>query len=103
MPLNAFYESIYENEYAGNVVKFSGLDDSPLIAARIWDSCVNPKNKELSHGFAIITRNPMQFIGNAGHDRRPILMHKEFFNDWLDPSNNGNEENILSILKAQKR
>lgn len=102
IPLNAFYESIYEKEYAGNVVKFSRNDQLPLIAAGIWDSWVNPTTKEASSGFAIITRPPLKFIDEAGHDRSPIILHQEYFNDWINPKINGDEKNILEILKAQK-
>jgi putative SOS response-associated peptidase YedK len=102
VPLNAFYESIYEKEYAGNVVRFSRTDHIPLIAAGIWDSWTNPKTKEASNGFAIITRPPLKFIDDSGHDRSPIILHPEYFHDWLNPKINGDEKKILSILESQK-
>jgi len=102
VPLTAFFESIHEKKYAGNLVKFSKSSNTPLIAAGIWDSWVNPETKKSSSGFAIITRDPLAFIGEAGHDRSPIFLHEEYFSEWIDPKNNGNEKNILSILKSQK-
>lgn len=101
VPLNAFYESIYKKEYAGNVVRFSRADDIPLIAAGIWDSWINPNTKVASSGFAIVTRSPLKFIGNAGHDRSPVILHPKYFNDWINPKINGDEKSILEILQAQ--
>ncbi len=102
VPLNAFYESIYEKEYAGNVVRFSRTDNMPLLAAGIWDSWINPTTKEASSGYAIVTRPPLKFIDEAGHDRSPIILHPEYFHEWLNPNINGDEKKILSILEAQK-
>ncbi len=91
IPLTAFYESIYDKEYAGQLVKFSETRDTPLIAAGIYDET----------GFAIITREPLEFVGKAGHDRSPILMHHEFFDSWLGTHLSGNDEEILKTLHAQ--
>lgn len=102
VPLDAFYESIYEKEYAGNVVRFSRADELPLVAAGIWDSWVNPETKEVSSGFAIVTRSPLNFIGDAGHDRSPVILHPEYFHDWINPKINGDDKLILEILKTQK-
>lgn len=102
VPLNAFYESIYEKEYAGNVVKFSRTDNLPLMAAGIWDSWTNPATNEVSSGYAIVTRPPLKFIDEAGHDRSPIILHPEYFHDWINPKINGDDKLILEILKSQK-
>jgi putative SOS response-associated peptidase YedK len=102
VPIDAFYESIYEKEFAGNVVKFSQKDDSPILAAGIWDSWIDPTTKKSSTGFAIITREPYDFINKAGHDRSPIIMQKEYFEKWLNPDINGDENKILNILTSQK-
>ena len=91
IPLTSFSESIYDKEYAGHLVKFSGAKDAPLIAAGVYDET----------GFAIITREPLEFVGKAGHDRSPIFMHHEFFKNWLGTHLNGKDEEILKILQAQ--
>jgi len=100
VPLNSFIEPIYENEYAGNMVKFSQKNGNVLYAGGLWDQWLDKQSGEILESFAIITRPPLTFIGEAGHDRSPIFMSAENFSEWLNPAMK--ETQLLELLHSQK-
>ncbi len=100
VPLNSFIEPIYENEFAGNMVKFSESNGNVLYAGGLWDQWVDKHSGEILESFTIITRPPLAFIEKAGHDRSPIFLSEESFNDWLDPAMK--EAQLLELLHSQK-
>ncbi|MEQ1723426.1 MAG: SOS response-associated peptidase family protein [Pseudobdellovibrio sp.] len=101
VPVTQFVESIYENTYAGNMVKFSDANNSVLTAAGIWDSWLDTSNQTIVNSFAIITDEPPQFISEAGHDRCPIFLKDESLHEWLNPRNNS-PDFLLKFLKNNK-
>ncbi len=85
VPLTAFIEPIYANEFAGNMVKFIPNDKAILVAAGIYDEWVNKETGEIIESFAIITTDPYKYIAKVGHDRSPLFIGKERFKDWIAP------------------
>lgn len=98
VPLTEFVESIYENKYAGNMVKFSDINNRILTAAGIWDSWADPKTQKITQSFAILTQEPPDYIWQAGHDRCPIFLKDEAFDTWLDPNLKEGPQ-LLNFLK----
>lgn len=100
VPLNSFIEPIYENEFAGNMVRFSQASGDVLFAGGLWDQWVDKQTGEMLESFTIITRTPLDFIGKAGHDRSPVFLAENSFNDWLNPTMK--EKQLLELLHSQK-
>lgn len=100
VPLNSFIEPIYENEFAGNMVKFSQASGDVIFASGLWDQWIDKQTGELFESFSIITREPLQYIAKIGHDRSPVFLENNYFNDWLNPSMK--EKELLDLLHAQK-
>jgi putative SOS response-associated peptidase YedK len=92
VPLQAFFESIWEQDPASgreksHRVRFfrDGDPDNSLTAAGIWSLWRNPETRKVSAHFSIITREPPGFIEQAGHDRCPLFLSRSHFGRWLDP------------------
>lgn len=85
VPLTAFIEPIYTNEFAGNMVKFEPDNEEILVAAGIYDEWVNKETGEVIESFAIITTDPYKYIAKIGHDRSPLFISKDKFADWILP------------------
>jgi len=100
VPLNSFIEPIYENEFAGNMVKFAEANGNVLYAGGLWDQWVDKQSGEILESFTIITRPPLSYIEKAGHDRSPIFLDEKSFNDWLNPTMK--EAQLLELLHSQK-
>ncbi|MGZ3722480.1 MAG: SOS response-associated peptidase family protein, partial [Bdellovibrionales bacterium] len=89
-----FIEPIYEGEFAGHMVAFSGKDGGMLYAAGVWDEWLNKETGEVIQSFAIITYEPPPFIAGIGHDRCPIFLNAEAGAEWL-----GNTDLNSRVLK----
>lgn len=101
VPLLAFYESVYAGPLAGHMIKFSHINDELLWAAGIFDFWKSPTAKEPGFfSFAILTREPSQFILDHGHDRSPIFIKGPSKSHWLD-SLNKNPGDIVRDLLAE--
>lgn len=85
VPMNGFFESVYEGPEAGHIIKFTPRDGKVLWAAGLfdyWQSKDNPKDNFFS--FTILTQEPPAFILDHGHDRTPIFIKREFWEEWLN-------------------
>lgn len=83
VPLTHFYEPVYEGRFAGNMVTFTKDDDGLLVAAGVYDTWLNKQTGEVVDSFAILTKEPNDFIEEAGHDRMPIFLNNNR-NTWLN-------------------
>jgi putative SOS response-associated peptidase YedK len=103
IPLTQFVESITEigKPLAGNMVRFHEKENHLLIAAGIYDEWVNKETGEILESFAILTDAPPPFIAQVGHDRCPVFIRKEHYNDWLNYKGDGN--GALEILSRARK
>jgi len=46
-----------------------------------------PEDKNSKRSYSIITTSPNKVMENF-HERMPVILHPEEFNDWLNPDNN---------------
>ncbi|MBY0555370.1 SOS response-associated peptidase [bacterium] len=102
VPITVFVESIYENKYAGHMVRFSEVNNSVLTAAGIWDSWLDSSTQTIVNSFAIITDEPPSYIAEAGHDRCPVFLNEDTMFEWINPKNNS-PEFLINFLKINKR
>jgi putative SOS response-associated peptidase YedK len=98
VPLSSFIEPIYVKKYAGNMVRFHQKKEQLLYAAAIYDTWINKKTGEIINSFAIVTRDSPPFVDSIGHDRCPIFLKEDVFEEWLDPKNDDADE-LLKLLK----
>lgn len=82
IPLTTFIEPIYSGKLAGNMVKFTQPEETLLIAAGIWEEWVG-KDGEVIDSFTIITDDPIPFVKKTGHDRSPLFLQEDAFEQWL--------------------
>lgn len=83
VPLNAFYESVYEGPHAGNIISFHTEHSDLLFAAGIFDFWKSEVSKDSFYSFSILTREPSSFIESNGHDRSPLFLKFEDGKKWL--------------------
>jgi putative SOS response-associated peptidase YedK len=98
--MTSFYEPIYTGALAGNMVEFrskAGL----VVSPGLWDEWVDHSTGEVIRSFAIITDEPLTFVGNTGHDRSPVFFPQKAFDAWLDPKLQ-DEKELKAFLRAEK-
>jgi putative SOS response-associated peptidase YedK len=83
VPLSGFLESAASGPFGGNMVEFYPELRPMLYAAGIFDIWRDLKSGEEIRSFAILTKEPSEFILQNGHDRCPIFLSGESARDWL--------------------
>lgn len=102
VPITEFIEPIYEGEYAGNMVRFSEVQNKVLFAAGLWDEWEDHDTGELLQSFTIITDEPYPYINQMGHDRSPLFLKDSGLLPWLDHKEY-NLKNLKNLLQEHKR
>ncbi len=100
VPIQEFYEAAYSGTFAGNWLSISSKDQGVLTAAGIWDTWQDLATGEVIESFAIITTEPTKEILEAGHDRSPLFLKPEAFEEWLKAKKTGPE--WVSFLATQR-
>ncbi|MCC2678783.1 MAG: hypothetical protein K0R29_1359 [Pseudobdellovibrio sp.] len=105
VPVTAFYESVYTGPFAGNVIKFTHINDELLWSAGIFDfwkpqePTADPEQKDQGFfSFAILTREPSKFILDHGHDRTPIFVQGPQKSKWLNSVNKNPGDIVRDLL-----
>lgn len=92
VPIDKFIEPAYHGKLAGNMVAFSPTNNEPMTAAGIWETWVNHSTGEIIESFTILTDDPIPFVENSsGHDRSPIFLRPDAFEEWLNGKKSGLE------------
>ncbi len=94
-PLTSFFEWV-ERPVGKQLVRFKGRGHEHLWAPALFDFYQD--GQESFYSFALITTEPPAEILEAGHDRCPIFLKKEYWQDWLSPKSKSKDE-LYSILK----
>jgi putative SOS response-associated peptidase YedK len=82
VPVERWYEYMGEKG-SRQPVAFEKEDDSPFALAGIWES--NPLQEKPLASFAILTLPASEFI-LPYHTRMPLVLPREAYADWLDPT-----------------
>lgn len=92
VPMDGFFESVYEGPMAGNVIQFVPTHQKTLYAAGIFDYWKHPLDSAKNFfSYSVLTREPSNFILQHGHDRTPIFLNDTSAFDWLDLIKKDNE------------
>lgn len=83
VPVKFFIESVYEGPFAGHNISIEAKDHHLLSAAGIWDTWLDKSTGKIIESMAIITGLPPKDVLEAGHDRCPIFLPEETWNEWL--------------------
>jgi putative SOS response-associated peptidase YedK len=82
VPANCFIEWRYEGTVAHPYVLFP-TDQKLFAFAGIWDTWMNPSNRQISRTFSIITVSSKPPISYFNH-RSPVILSKSNYGKWLD-------------------
>lgn len=83
VPMNGFFEPIYEGEHAGHMVRFGRKDGDYMFAAGLYDQWVSKETGEVVDSFSVITNDPIPFVAQVGHDRTPLFLKRSAWEPWL--------------------
>ncbi len=100
VPFIKFFEWV-EHEGKKRLITFSPEDYEIMWAPVLWDEWQDPTGQIKFKSFAIITDDPPPEIYEMGHDRTPIFLNENCFDDWLAPKNLTTED-AYAILKQKK-
>jgi len=68
------------------------LKDKPIAAfAGIFDTWLDKETGETLESCAIVTTEANELVAPI-HDRMPVYLHPEEYDEWLDPENNNTDE-----------
>lgn len=85
IPVDGFYE--WERKAKGKLPHFIfAKDRKPLPVAGLWSSWHDPDTDERLLTCTILTGPPNELLENI-HDRMPVIVPAERWDEWLDPSN----------------
>ena len=85
IPADGFYE--WERRQKGKLPHYIfSADGSPLPLAGLWSSWKDPGTGERLRTCTILTGPPTELVKPL-HDRMPVIIPRELWDDWLDPEN----------------
>jgi putative SOS response-associated peptidase YedK len=97
IPADGFYE--WERKEKGKLPHFIfAADRSPLPLAGLWSSWKDPETGERLRTCTILTGPPSDVVKPL-HDRMPVTIPPELWDDWLDPENQ-DPEAVLAVLAS---
>ncbi|MBN21089.1 MAG: hypothetical protein CL678_07355 [Bdellovibrionaceae bacterium] len=69
---------------------------NPLLGvAGIWNRWVSPVG-QITYSYSLITKNPDPRILEQGHDRMPVILKPENYNEWLQPNSQNRLHEIIA-------
>ncbi|QDU32380.1 Putative SOS response-associated peptidase YedK [Poriferisphaera corsica] len=85
IPASGFYEwkQIVKGKKTPHYIKM--LDDSLFAFAGLWDTYLDPGGAEVDT-VTIITTKANEIVGEL-HERMPVIVPREKYNQWLDADN----------------
>jgi putative SOS response-associated peptidase YedK len=85
IPADGFYE--WERKEKGKLPHYIyAADGSPLALAGLWSSWKDPATDERIRTCTILTGRPDELVRPI-HDRMPVMLRREVWDEWLDPDN----------------
>jgi putative SOS response-associated peptidase YedK len=96
-PFYRFYESVEGKNGEAKIIYFQPKDENIMWAASIYEEAKISAGSLLS--FAAVTDEPPPEVAAAGHDRCPVFLSKEHFENWLDPKNISKED-LVKLLRS---
>jgi len=85
IPADGFYE--WSGKKGSRIPHFIYPTTEKLFGFAGIYSELAPEDKQASGSYAVITTSPNRIMESI-HDRMPVILHPEEFDDWLNPENN---------------
>ena len=82
VPMDSFFEYIWETDTQKWVARFFPKDEQPMTAAGIYSTWISPLGERLPT-FSLITKPAPPFIHGVGHDRSPCFLRESHFDAWI--------------------
>jgi putative SOS response-associated peptidase YedK len=91
VPATEYYEKGHRFGFEGDLFAFAGL----------WNVTKTPDG-EWMVSYAIVTQPASPHIA-AIHDRMPLILPREFYDEWLDPTRTGDQELLDEAVAVGRR
>ena len=95
VPATAYYEKGHRFGFDGDLFAFAGL----------WNvtKTPNPESgaEEWMVSYAIVTQPASPHIASI-HDRMPLILPRELYDDWLDPARAGDQQLLDEVVAASR-
>ncbi len=102
VPMNGFVEWVETDDKKKKQILFTpSTQDELMVAAGIYTDWSSPEGDTIP-SFAIITKEPNDFILDHGHDRMPIFLTKEKQKEWLQTTAKDPEELKRILLEEEE-
>jgi len=88
IPANGFYE--WTGKKGNKTPHYIYPKNQSFLGFAGIYSDLAPEDKSAKRSYSIITTSPNKLMENI-HDRMPVILHPEEFNDWLNPNNKDTE------------
>ena len=86
IPADVFYEFKQEGKTKDKYA-FALNSNSIFLMAGLWDRWINPKTNQETLSCTILTTNANEIVKPIHEkDRMPVILEKEFYENWLDPN-----------------
>lgn len=81
-------------------VRFAMRDERPFAFAALWETHISPDGCEID-SYTIITC-PASAIVAPAHDRMPVILKQDDYEEWIDPGNEstGSKQRLLAPYTA---
>jgi len=96
-----FFEWV-ERDKKKKLIQFYPKEREFMWAPVLFDWWEHKKSKSILPSFALITGDPAPEILNAGHDRCPLFLKQNKFDEWLTPKA-GEQQHFLQILEQREQ
>lgn len=98
IPADGFYE--WQKRPKGNLPHFIySAARKPLALAGLWSSWKDPETEERVRTCTILTGEPDDLVRSI-HDRMPVALTPESWDQWLDPENQDTEALTRLLTEA---
>lgn len=90
VPATEYYEKGHRFGFGGDLFAFAGL----------WNVTKTPEG-EWMVSYAIVTEPASPHVAPL-HDRMPLILPRELYDDWLDPTRTGDQELLDDVVAASR-
>lgn len=90
VPATEYYEKGHRFGFDGDLFAFAGL----------WNVTKTPEG-EWMVSYAIVTQPASPHIASI-HDRMPLILPRELYDDWLDPARAGDQQLLDEVVAASR-
>ncbi|MCM0605918.1 MAG: SOS response-associated peptidase [Xanthomonadaceae bacterium] len=83
IPVDSFFEYVEGAGGKKKLVQFVPKSGGTMLAAGIWSVWNSPKGEKI-RTYSMITSDPPEIIAETGHDRCPLFLRPDKWDQWLE-------------------